>query len=167
MTKKKSITAFYLETILMILIFVCVILILTRVFSIARMESVRAERTTTAVLLAENAAEAALTADSEEDLAGILQGTMENAPALGSGDAAGKMVTASFDEDLTPSENGPYRVEVTWETDGWKFVRNTITVRYENEEEAVYVLNTGSYKPKLESSLPESEFGPVTAGKGA
>lgn len=166
MNRRKGITAFYLETILMILIFVCVILILTRVFAAARLESVRAQRTTTAVMLAENAAEAALAAGSEEDLAAILSGRTQNAPVLIAGDSAGKAVTASYDEAMAPSAEGPYLLEVTWEADGKKFVRNTITVRYGTLEEPLYTLETGSYKPDLPEPQPESyEPGGEIVGK--
>ncbi|MBQ6621413.1 MAG: hypothetical protein IJH75_01075 [Mogibacterium sp.] len=157
MDRRKSTTAFYLETLLMILIFVCIILILTRVFAAARLQSVEARRMTVAVTLAENAAEAALAADSEDDLAGILSGKTQNAPVLTAGDSAGRAVTASFDDHLEPSADGPYRVEITWEPEGRQFVRNRITVCFGTVETPLFTMETGSYKPGLPEPAPGAE----------
>ena len=58
MKKNGHITAFYLETLLLIVVFIGIILILTQVFGLGRVQSVEAGRLTDAVILAQNAAEA-------------------------------------------------------------------------------------------------------------
>ena len=123
---KKHITAFYLETLLMIVVFIAIILVLTNFFSDARIQSVQASHLTEAVVLAENAAEAVAASDSLE------------------------MVQSLLNEEGTINENGDvltvlhdgYQVDITWEPDG-KLVESRITVS-RNEDE-IYTLETAVY----------------------
>ena len=69
---KKQITSFYLESLLLVVLFTAILLVLMSVFSGAKVQSVQAERLTQAVLLAENAAEALAGSDSEESLQALL-----------------------------------------------------------------------------------------------
>ena len=57
MKKNGHITGFYLETLLLIVVFIAIILVLTQVFGLAQVQSVRAKQLTEAVTLAGNAAE--------------------------------------------------------------------------------------------------------------
>lgn len=120
---KKQITAFYLETLLMILVFVAVILVLTMVFGGARVQSVQADRLTEAVNLAQSAAEAVAASDSPQ------------------------MVYALLDEDGTGQQNDDritvfhedYRIDITWVPEG-ELVTSTITVS--RDEKELYQLTT-------------------------
>ena len=73
MKRKQHITAFYLETLLMIVVFISIILVLTRVFGSARVQSVQAKELTTAVTLAQNTAEAVSASGSPQELQAILE----------------------------------------------------------------------------------------------
>ena len=59
MKKHSHITGFYLETLMLIVVFVLIILVLTQVFGLAQMQSTRAKHLNGAVVLAQTAAEAA------------------------------------------------------------------------------------------------------------
>ena len=70
---KKQITSFYLESLLLIVLFTAILLVLMSVFSGAKVQSAKAEQLTQAVLLAENAAEALAGSDSAESLQALLE----------------------------------------------------------------------------------------------
>ena len=72
---KKRTTAFYIETLIMILVFVAVILILSHVFGIAVNRSREADMLTRAVSLAQNTAETLeeTIASSEGDVGGVIE----------------------------------------------------------------------------------------------
>ena len=55
MKQKAQTTSFYVETLLLIAVFVAIILGLTQIFGLAEAESSRSEQLTGAVMLAENA----------------------------------------------------------------------------------------------------------------
>lgn len=122
---KKHITAFYLETLALIVMFLGVLLILTRVFGMSRAQSERAGQVTSAVNLAERAAEAVASSDSLDDVKAFFD--TDAAAAVRGG------VLEIEDEDL--------RAEVTWEPDG-ALIRSRITV-YCGESE-VYSLQTAT-----------------------
>ena len=66
MKKNGPITAFYLETLLLIVVFIGIILVLTQVFGLSRTQSREARRLTDAVILAQNGAEAVLVSWDDE-----------------------------------------------------------------------------------------------------
>ena len=101
MKKKQHITAFYLETLLMIAVFVSIILVLTRVFGSARAQSAKAKNLTAAVTLAQNAAEAVSASKSPQDLLALL-GTDGNALLQEDASTGEALVTAVYDTDLHP-----------------------------------------------------------------
>ena len=70
--KKQQMTSFYIEALLLALIFVGMILVLTKVFGASRAQSTEARQLTTAVTLAANAAEAVSAADDPEALLALL-----------------------------------------------------------------------------------------------
>ena len=156
MNKDRHMTAFYLETALMVIIFVLVIAVLAQAFSHAGMQSREAEQLTNAVCLAQNAAEAVSAADSEEALAQLLD---ENGNVV-LADAA--VVTAYYDEDMQPvaadaaSQDGILRVEATWdpgeEGAGGTFVNSDISVYQEGGEDPLFTMNTGVYLKKASAA---------------
>ena len=120
---RKQITAFYLETLLLIAAFTAVLLVLTGVFSIAKNQSAQANRLTQAVMLAQNAAEAVAASDSIETLQGLLNAEED---------------LYQNGKSLTVYEDG-YQVNITWEPEA-NVVNSHITVLKDGEK--IYVLET-------------------------
>ena len=101
----KRVTSFYVETLILIVVFVAVILALTRVFGLAKKQSEEAKLLTGAVTLAQNAAEAFSAADSAEELFTLLD-------EGGNAALEGMVVTAAYGADMKPDPNGVLRVEI-------------------------------------------------------
>lgn len=144
MKKQSHITGFYLETLMLIVVFVLIILVLTQVFGLAQMQSTRAKELNGAVILAQNAAEAVAASETPEELLKLLN---DNDNAVLMADTAG--VTACYDSDLNPDAEGNYRVEVTWlpeETENGILVHSVAEVRCEETEAPVYRLETERFR---------------------
>ena len=141
--KKQQMTAFYLEALLLVLVFVAMILVLTGVFGAARVQSREARLLNSAVTLASNGAEAFAAAGSPEALAAILDEN-GNARVTQSG------VCAGYEEDLSPSAaaDAPMRLELSWEKDGAApgLVRSRIRVSASGSNEPLYTLETAAGK---------------------
>ena len=140
MKKQSHITGFYLETLMLIVVFVLIILVLTQVFGLAQMQSTRAKQLNGAVILAQNAAEAAAASETPEELLKLLN---DNDNAVLMADTAG--VTACYDSDLNPDAEGNYRVDVTWlpeETENGILVHSVAEVRCDETEAPLYRLET-------------------------
>lgn len=140
MKRKGHITAFYLETLLLILVFVAILLVLTSVFGMAKAQSSEAKLLTNAVTLAGNAAEAVSASDSEDTLLALLN---ENENAETMKDTAG--VTARYDTEMRPDPDGKLRLDVTWlpeRVEAGTMVRSVIMVYWANQPEPVYRLDT-------------------------
>lgn len=120
---KKHITAFYIETLLMITVLVVVMVVLSGVFGAARAKSADAKHLTKAVSLAESAAEAVSASESTGELRELLSG-------LGQTGMDGDNVTLS---------DGEYRVEITWEPENG-IVSSAVTVFWRDKE--IYSLET-------------------------
>ena len=147
MKKYSHITGFYLETLILITVFVSIILVLTQVFGLAQLQSTRARQLTGAVALAGNAAEAVSASSSEEELLQLLN---ENGNAAPMSDGAG--VTVRYDSNLRPDAGGTYRVDVTWtpeETGQGTMIHSTIRVCCGEAEEPVYDLETESFQMEV------------------
>ena len=147
MRKDGHLTGFYLETLLMITVFIGIILILTQVFVLGKVQSGRASRLTGAVTLAENAAEAVSASHNVEELAALLN---ENGNASPMTDTAG--VTAFYDTDMNPDPAGPLRLDVTWlpkHTERGVLVSSVILVRDGPADEPVYRLDTAVFLPEV------------------
>ena len=150
MSKGRHMTAFYLETVLMVIIFVLVIAALAQVFSLARTESRQAQQLTNAVCLAQNAAEAVAAAGSVDELGQLLQ---ENGNVTVQKDG----LTAWYDGSLQPvsaeaaaADPQAMRLEATWEpgkraAGAGTMVTSAITVYEGAAQEPVYTLDTGVY----------------------
>jgi len=142
--KRQHITGFYVETLLLIVVFIAILLLLTQIFGLSKVRSGEAEHLTNAVCLAGNAAEAFAASDSPAELAAWLD---ENGNAALMTDTAG--VTARYDAQMNPDPNGSITVELYWlqEPDG--FVRAQIRVLAEGVSEPVYTLQTASYRQEV------------------
>ena len=115
--KGRHITAFYIETLILTAVFTLVILVLTRVFAWSGRLGQRAEILTSAVHLAENAAEAVAASDSLEAVKALLD---ENGNAVLEEDAGGNggVLRVWYDETGHPVPEGTLRVEVAWKPAG-------------------------------------------------
>ena len=146
MKKDGHLTGFYLETLFMITVFIGIILILTQVFGLSKLQSGAARHLTEAVTLAENAAEAVSASHSVEELAGLLN---ENNNAALLGDTAG--VTARYDTTLNPDPAGSLRLDVLWlpEGNGGTLVKSAILVYTDADAEPIYRLDTAVFLPEV------------------
>ena len=153
--KHAHITAFYLETLLMILVFVAIILMLTQVFGASRRLSAEAGYLSDAATISESVSAAVRASDDEEALIGILNGSAGDSangtPAVLLKGAPVPTIEVRYDDDLVPAGDGPYEVTVTWEkTAGTRgdYVDSEITVRRDGVEDPILVTHTGTYTGK-------------------
>ena len=145
MRKQKHITAFYVETLLLITVFVSVIMILTRVFAVCGQRSTQAEHYTQAVSLAENTAEICAASDSAQQLFALLN-EADNAQLEAQQDAS--LLTASYDAQLAPQKDGIYHIKLQWIPEKGEvgtMVSASIAVFYDQQEQPLYTLETAVY----------------------
>ena len=144
MKQRHQITAFYIEALILILVFVGIILVLTQVFGAGRALSSDADRLTRAVGLAQNAAEAVAAAEDEDALEEILdEGNIPDAAA----DPGA--VLCLYDREGNPAGDGVFKVKTTWEPEakgGGEVVYSHISVWYGEEESPIYELDTAVYR---------------------
>ncbi|MBR0130857.1 MAG: hypothetical protein IJM08_06110 [Firmicutes bacterium] len=140
MKKKDSITGFYIETLLLTAVFICVIVLLTSVFARARLESSRAKQLSDAVTLAQNGAEAFAAAKDPDDVFAMLN---ENGNGVQIEQGETPCFRFSYNSDLEPDPSGCYYMTVPWLPESSSFVSSLIQVYFEGQEEAVYTLKTG------------------------
>lgn len=133
------ITAFYIETLFLTVIFVLLILALIQIFSLSVRMSDRARELTCAVQLAENAAEAVAASRSLGELAALLD---ENGNVRAGEDGG---IYAEYDQDMRPAPGGELQVQITWEPDGNGYVNSEITVFGKGTGDPVYTLTTAVY----------------------
>ena len=148
MKKNGHITAFYVETLLLILVFIAIILVLTSIFGMAKAQSREARLLTNAVTLAGNAAEAVSASGSEEELLALLD---ERDNAVEMPDAVG--VIASYDADMSPDPKGKLHLHVTWlpeKAEAGTMVRSTILAYWADQPEPVYRLDTAVFLKEAE-----------------
>ena len=87
-------TSFYIETLLLILVFITVILLISQVFALGKNESGKAGMLTDAVTLAQNAAEAVSASSNVRELAELLD---ENGNVLRPGEEYREITEYAFD----------------------------------------------------------------------
>ncbi|MBO6164307.1 MAG: type II secretion system protein [Lachnospiraceae bacterium] len=142
MKKRGEITAFYVETLVMIVVMIGILLVLTRIFGIARGESVRAKRLSEAVTIAQNIEES-LQLDTSEKLP---EGTLPLRDIEEKRESTTEQYIGYYDWTDTDSTTArTYRVEVTrqWLSD--TLAQDTIAVSAEDGGEAIYTLQARSY----------------------
>lgn len=151
--RKCHITAFYIETLILAAVFTMVILVLTRVFAWSGQLGKRAEILTSAVHLAENAAEAVAASDSLEDVKALLDEN-GNAQILGEETGEeGRILRIRYDETGNPAPEGGLWVEVAWKPAGARTASGleaglaecTVQVFWSGAAEPVYDLETAVY----------------------
>ena len=142
---KKNITAFYVETLLLIAVFIAVLLVLTQVFGAAKVQTTQAKLLTNGVCLAENAAETFSQSDCPETLATLLDQS-------GNTRRDGQTVTAAYDLDMTPDPDGTLVVIVVWDpaaTETGTLVSGHIQVLRQDTGDQIYALETAVYLPEV------------------
>lgn len=142
--RRRHVTNFYMETLILVVVLVAVILVLTKIFAFSADLSSRAGRLTRAVHLAENAAEAVAASDSIGTLRMLLE---ENGNVQIRQEGADNTLSAWYDEDMQPVSDGKFRVEVSWglENAAGDFAESTVSVYWMEETEPLYVLETAVY----------------------
>ena len=109
--KHAHVTAFYLETLLMILVFVAVILMLTQVFGGSRKLSAEAGYLSDAATISESISAAVRASGDEEELIEILNGTAGADAAVTAGVGVGAAVGALQDVSRPSSSVTRSRIE--------------------------------------------------------
>ena len=145
MKKENHVTAFYLEVLLLTLCLIGIVLVLTRVFAMGRIESDGARELTDAVCLAQNAAEAVSASNSAESLCVILN--EENNARIADGTEL--IVEAGYNADRTPNAGRAphYLLRVSWSDDCTGLAHAAITVRRGDisNAEIIFSLETAVY----------------------
>ena len=136
MKNKEHLTAFYLETLLLIVVFVGIILVLTQVFGLSRKRSGEALALNSAVCLSQNAAEAFLAAETEEEFVSLLN---ENGNAA---EQEENCLTASYDLSMNPDPKGEMVLSFTWKSEENGVTYGSCRVLWEGKE--IYSLETGA-----------------------
>ena len=113
MKNRGHITGFYLETLLLIVVFIAIILVITQVFGVGKAQSTEARLLTNAVTLTQNAAEAFYAAEDEADLITLLN---ENGNTGALPEDGRNGAVAYYKADMTPEPGPGYRliVRVEW-----------------------------------------------------
>ena len=142
MKRSGHITAFYLETLMLIMVFLGIILILTRIFGMGRLQSAEAARLSDAVTLAQNAAEAVSAARTPAELGALL---VPDAGLREKTVTSGKDIRVSFDRALRPDPAGPYTVVISWDEEADGFVRSHIEVFTRTGRDGLYALDTAVF----------------------
>ncbi len=145
MKVKKHITSFYIETLILVLVFVAVILTLAQVFGLAKKQSEEAKLLTAAVTVAQNAAEAFSVSDNDEKLLSLLD-------EGGNAEITGGTVEAYYRADMTPDRSGSLRVSVERKAVSPFFSEGAIRVFRADTGEEIYSLNTAAAYPEDKGS---------------
>ena len=146
MKKSGHITSFYIETLLLIVVFISIILVITRVFGEARIESERAKLLTDAVTLAQSAAESFEAAESREELEALLCTAKDGSKTGGIffTDSGDPYISAEYGDDFVPVTGGRYMLRLEWSEEDNGLTEAEIRVYYGQEE--IYELDTASFK---------------------
>ena len=138
MRDRHRITAFYMEMLLLVMVFTGVIVILSGVFATAKEQSSKARSLNGAVRLAENAAEIVAGTDDRGEMVDLLGGDNSAACHLES-----KKIIARYNGDMEPDPDGGFLVVITWD-DKEDLVDYNITVTWQDGE-PVYELKTSVF----------------------
>ena len=141
---KTYLTAFYVETLLMILIFVSVLLVLSRVFAAAGNARLQAQRLNHAVYLAENAEAAVLAAGSPEELAELLSAAEPKTTAVTDNPQTPELYYDAKEPFAGESGRLPYHVHVRINRTAARedIIPCEIDVYYDTDEVPLYSLQS-------------------------
>lgn len=145
MEKKQHITAFYLEALLLIVVFIGMILVLTQVFGMGQLQSNQAKLLTGSVHIAENAAELFAGTDNAQDLLDSLN-EKENAEWSDEGQTA---LQVRYNRQFNPDRDGDIILSMTWEPEKeatGTMVKSRISVSVSSDSNPIYEIETASFK---------------------
>ena len=150
MKRRGQITAFYIETLLMITVMTGIILLLTQILAVSRREQVQARRLTQAVTIAQSAAEAASGARQLKDLgdALMLEAFQEEKSEDGDQTFSGiyHWDTGARTEEDEPAGQDQYLVRISRsQEEGLR--TDTIRILTAPGEEEIYSLTVKSAEP--------------------
>ena len=157
MKQRRHLTAFYLETLIMILVVVGILIVLTQVMGSSRNQSARAKRLTEAVVIAQNTAEVAAQYPDLADLRYALH--LDNFEKTGEEyekqhcEGTWRWEHLQTDKDANVQLNyyeTDYRLSVdrTWEDN---LARDIIEVRVEGRDEVTYTLEAKTFQGEEEA----------------
>ena len=140
------VTAFYVETLVMIVVLMSILLILASVFGMSRNESVRAKRLTEAVTIAQNVAEAVSVSGDFEACCEEL--SLENSSLNTEGEKEEEFTGRYLWKEASGKQKASYyfvRVMRSWkDTD---LAEHQIRVFDSEGKDLIYELNTSCYLP--------------------
>ena len=145
MKNDKSITAFYVEVLMLTVGLILMVLVLTHIFALGRSQSASAKELTDAVCLAQNAAEAVSASSSPEEL---LEKLDEGGNCAFTEGAAVPTIRAAYDRKMQPAAEGELIVFVTWEQENaaeGELAHSTITVTNADGTRQIYSLRTAVF----------------------
>lgn len=148
MKKRGEITAFYVETLLMIVVMIGILLVLTQVLGLSKGESMKARRLTEAVTIAQSAAEILAGEEelSAEGATGRLLRDMQTAQD-------GLHLIGYCDWNGSSEDPGTvYRVEVTRTRVSEAVAEDEITVFTEAGDAPLYTLTVRQFRPGKEAA---------------
>ncbi|MBR0040650.1 MAG: hypothetical protein IJP64_04660 [Oscillospiraceae bacterium] len=145
MKNDKSITAFYIEVLMLTVGLILIVLVLTHIFALGRSQSAAAQEMTDAVCLAQNAAEAVAASSSPEEL---LEKLDEGGNCGFAEGTAVPTVRAVYDRQMRPDTEGELIVFVTWEQENapeGELAYSKITVTNADGTRQIYSLRTAVF----------------------
>ena len=141
--KRSQLTSFFLEALLLVIVFVAMILVLTGVFGASHAQSKEAKFLTQAVTLAANAAEAVSAADDPAQAAKMLD-------EGGNVHLVDNEIEAFYITDGSAGKNGTGTlrmiVEFEQDTDDASLLKSTISIYDEEHDAVIYKLETAKYR---------------------
>lgn len=146
---KKRNFAFVVELFILFVILLFVIIVITKTFVTSRNQSLYARHLTESVYIAEEVAEISMASTDMEQAATLLEG-LEQASDV---QTQGEQIELWMDFDAEETKRDHYRVLLTWEEEpsqNGTFTASQIQVFFEEEEEPIYTLDTGSYQSEGE-----------------
>ncbi len=135
MKDRRAITAFYVETLLMIVVFIGIMMVLTRILVLSKMQEKKAQHLTEAVTVAANVAEALSASDEIEEAIKVLD--LEE----GAFEKPGRIYAGTYRISKEGKDDTLYKVRIT-KTEEGKIAHHLIEIFTGNEKDPVYQLTT-------------------------
>lgn len=148
MGKKRSF-AFVVELFILFVIMLFVIIVITKVFVMSRNQSLYARHLTESVYIAEEVAEISMASSDMQQAVNLLEGLDQTSDVS----SQGQEIELWMDFDTEDARRDLYRVLLTWDeapSQNGTFTEGRILVFFEEEDEPIYSLDTGSYQSEGE-----------------
>jgi hypothetical protein len=142
--RKKRNFAFIVELFILFVILLFVVIVITKTFVTSRNQSLYARHLTESVYIAEEVAEISMASADMQQAANVLESLEQSSDVT----VADGQIEMQMDFDSEDSKRDVYRVLLTWDEDAalnGAYTAGQIQVFFEEEEEPIYTLDTGSY----------------------